>query len=76
VKDGTSAYSGSADNGYTNSTLVYISDFSTAKSYSIRHWTSSARATDGLGIASDNNVSNPQATEIFASVIVEQLAKY
>ena len=74
VKDGESAYSGSAADGIvaTHAEMQHSLSITATTAYEIRHYTISARATDGLGIDADGS-SNPNTYNYFTTVKITKL---
>jgi hypothetical protein len=69
--DGKSSFSGTnAMQG--DAKLSGKLSISSATTYEIRHWVQSAR-THGLGVASDNDPSNPQSSEIYTQVKITKI---
>jgi len=74
VKDGESAYSGSVADGIvaTHAEMQHSLSITATTAYEIRHYTISARATDGLGIDADGS-SNPNTYNYFTTVKITKL---
>jgi len=74
ILDGVSAYDGTGGST-TYATLKGSFLITTSTTFEIRHWTSNAQATSGLGLAADNDVSNPQSGEVYTTVKIETIGK-
>ena len=71
--DGTSENSEPTDDTQTRSLIDDTITITGSKTFEIRHWTSAARATDGLGKSADVDASNPQSGEVYTVVKITKL---
>jgi hypothetical protein len=69
--DGESEFAGAAS-VQQRARLVGTLELSSPKTFELRHWIESANAS-GLGLAADNNPSNPQTAEIYSVVKITKI---
>lgn len=72
VIDGTSMSANSANAVNSTSALSGVLELTSATTYELRHWTFSAKTTNGLGIGVDGT-NNPQTNEVFSVVQIDKI---
>jgi hypothetical protein len=68
--DGQTAYS------FTDPTVALLKGklvLTGTTTFELRHWTQSAKSGDGLGLACDNDPSNPQSNEVYSQIEIIKL---
>ncbi len=73
IADGESCYTSSAGSDQGLATVSHKLTITNPTTFELRHWTQTAQAGNGLGVASDNHASNPQSNEVYAKVEIQKI---